>query len=134
MAMRFWYQIFVALAAASTVVFFTLTGFALRDFQAREVPREVSAGKKIWQDNGCVECHTIFGNGGYNAPDLTKTYEARGRKWLVDFFNNPPDLGRAKPHPTVGEGDTQMLLLYLKYLAETPISPGWPPEPLIKEP
>lgn len=30
----------------------------------------VAAGKHLWEKNGCVNCHTILGEGAYFAPEL----------------------------------------------------------------
>jgi nitric oxide reductase subunit C len=31
---------------------------------------EVAAGKHLWEKHGCVNCHTILGEGAYFAPEL----------------------------------------------------------------
>ncbi|MDW7675027.1 MAG: c-type cytochrome, partial [Bacillota bacterium] len=54
------------------------------------VDDEVAAGKLIWQRENCMECHAIFGNGGYSASDLTKIMEKRDTEWLMNFFSEPP--------------------------------------------
>ncbi|MFN8155572.1 MAG: c-type cytochrome [Bacteroidia bacterium] len=33
---------------------------------------QVVEGKKIWESNNCMGCHTILGEGAYYAPELTK--------------------------------------------------------------
>ena len=30
----------------------------------------VAAGKHIWEKNGCINCHTLLGEGAYYAPEL----------------------------------------------------------------
>lgn len=30
----------------------------------------VAAGKRVWEDNACINCHTILGEGAYFAPEL----------------------------------------------------------------
>ena len=30
----------------------------------------VVAGKRIWEDKGCINCHTLLGEGAYFAPEL----------------------------------------------------------------
>lgn len=30
----------------------------------------VVAGKRVWEDNACINCHTIMGEGAYFAPEL----------------------------------------------------------------
>jgi nitric oxide reductase subunit C len=31
---------------------------------------EVALGKKVWEDNACINCHTLLGEGAYFAPEL----------------------------------------------------------------
>ncbi len=31
---------------------------------------EVVLGKKVWEDNNCIGCHTLLGEGAYFAPEL----------------------------------------------------------------
>ena len=31
---------------------------------------EVAAGKRVWEHNACINCHTILGEGAYFAPEL----------------------------------------------------------------
>jgi nitric oxide reductase subunit C len=53
------------------------------------ITAEVSRGKRIWEDNNCMGCHTLFGEGAYYAPELTKAVERRGKPWLRLFLKNP---------------------------------------------
>lgn len=50
---------------------------------------QVVEGKKIWEHNNCMGCHTLFGEGAYYAPELTKVIERRGKGWLKIFLKNP---------------------------------------------
>lgn len=56
---------------------------------ADKITPEVIAGKKIWEDNNCMGCHTLFGEGAYYAPELTKTVDRRGKPWLKAFLKDP---------------------------------------------
>ena len=40
---------------------------------------EVIHGKEVWHKYNCINCHTLFGEGAYYAPDLTKITQHRGR-------------------------------------------------------
>lgn len=53
------------------------------------ITEEVVAGKKIWEENNCMGCHTLFGEGAYYAPELTKTVDRRGKPWLRIFLKDP---------------------------------------------
>lgn len=43
---------------------------------------DVNAGKMVWHKYDCIGCHTIFGNGPYFAPDMTKTAEKKPKEYL----------------------------------------------------
>ncbi len=45
----------------------------------------VVAGKKLWENNNCVGCHTIVGEGAYYAPELMNVYQRRGSSDEVAF-------------------------------------------------
>jgi nitric oxide reductase subunit C len=50
---------------------------------------QVVAGKEIWEANNCMGCHTLFGEGAYYAPELTKVVERRGIPWIKVFLKDP---------------------------------------------
>ena len=43
---------------------------------------EVVRGKRLWESNNCMGCHTIFGEGAYYAPELTKVVDRRGQEFI----------------------------------------------------
>jgi len=50
---------------------------------------QVVRGKYIWEDNNCMGCHTLFGEGAYYAPELTKVVDRRGKPWMKLFLKDP---------------------------------------------
>lgn len=46
-------------------------------------------GKHLWEDNNCMGCHTLFGEGAYYAPELTKVYERRGPVFIRAQLKDP---------------------------------------------
>ena len=44
---------------------------------AGDLNESVVRGKKIWEENNCMGCHTLLGEGAYYAPELTKVYDRR---------------------------------------------------------
>ncbi len=75
------------------LIFIALTIDSMRQVPARtnadKITPSVSAGKRIWEDNNCMGCHTLFGEGAYYAPELTKVLERRGKPWLQLFLKDP---------------------------------------------
>jgi nitric oxide reductase subunit C len=76
-----------------TAAFLSLTIDTHRKVPAQtrqaNITAEVARGKRIWEDNNCMGCHTLFGEGAYYAPELTKAVERRGKPWLRMFLKNP---------------------------------------------
>ena len=56
---------------------------------ADKITPAVTRGKHIWEDNNCMGCHTLFGEGAYYAPELTKVVERRGKPWMRLFLKDP---------------------------------------------
>ena len=49
---------------------------------AEKITPAVSNGKDVWHKYNCINCHTLFGEGAYYAPDLTKITKHRGEQYL----------------------------------------------------
>jgi nitric oxide reductase subunit C len=50
----------------------------------------VVRGKAIWEQNNCVGCHTILGEGAYFAPELGNVYERRGGEFIKAWMAAQP--------------------------------------------
>jgi mono/diheme cytochrome c family protein len=72
---------------------------------------------RLMEDLRCQSCHSINGNGGDMAPDLSFEGSAVQRKWLVDFMNNPntlrPALIRRMPKFNLSEAEIKSLSDYM---------------------
>ncbi len=67
--------------------FFLLLLFGLTLDTVRQLPKrdhrenitaEVAHGKELWENNNCVGCHSIMGEGAYYAPELANVFDRRG--------------------------------------------------------
>lgn len=76
---------------------------------------ELEAGKAFFEKKRCIMCHTIEGNGGTIASDLSEIGSNRDRVWLLKFFKNPKKLmPTAKMMPVKGsEKELEALADYL---------------------
>lgn len=74
-------------------IFLTLTVDSMkqvgRQTHAENITDAVKSGKRIWESNNCMGCHTLFGEGAYYAPELTKVVERRGKEFLTVFLKDP---------------------------------------------
>lgn len=94
------------------------------------MPEQAVAGKRVWQKNNCISCHTIFGNGGYVGDDLTHITAKDNPSQLVKYLVTPPVMRPNKytHHPALDETEAQDLVQYLKFVDALP-NLGWPPKP-----
>ena len=68
------------------LIFIGLTVYSLGEAQDQShqenMTEAVVRGKKIWEKNNCMGCHTLMGEGGYYAPELTKVVDRRGAAYI----------------------------------------------------
>lgn len=92
---------------------------------------QVVAGKHLWENNNCMGCHTILGEGAYYAPELTKVYERRGEAYMKAVLTSKtPWQPRGRKMVAYGFTDQQAadLIAFLKWIGETDLN-GFPPKP-----
>ena len=95
---------------------------------------EVEAGFAVWQSYGCESCHTLYGQGGNYAPDLTHIYTLRGDAYIRDFIINPaayhPD-ERLMPRFAINQNEITQLIAMFEWMASSePVTGLWPPNPI----
>jgi len=68
------------------LIFIGLTIYSLAKAQDQtheeNLTESVVRGKNLWDSNNCMGCHTLMGEGGYYAPELTKVIERRGEGYV----------------------------------------------------
>lgn len=100
---------------------------------AQNLSPSVLKGKVLWEDNNCMGCHTLLGEGGYYAPDLTKVVEKRGDAWIRVFLDNPeamfPGERRMVRYNFTDEEKTN-IIDFFEWVQNVDTN-GWPPEPNI---
>ncbi|MDD2789849.1 MAG: cytochrome c [Sulfurimonas sp.] len=52
---------------------------------AENITESVVLGKKIWENNNCVGCHTLLGEGAYYAPELGNVFQRLGSSDEASF-------------------------------------------------
>ena len=93
---------------------------------------QVDAGKQVWHKYGCIGCHTIFGNGAYFAPDLTKVAVHKPNGYLTKFLMNPKAVKETSTMPTLGisKKEADDLVAFLKWCSQVNTN-NWPPKPIL---
>ncbi len=75
------------------LIFIGLTIFSFSKGQDQsnygDITEEVVRGKEIWEQNNCMGCHTILGEGAYYAPELTKVLDRRGEGYVKAVLMTP---------------------------------------------
>ena len=121
--------IFVALTIDSHRQFGELTN-------ADMITEEVIEGKHVWHRENCINCHTLFGEGAYYAPDLTKITQQRGDAYLTAFLRNPSQFyseevhRRLMPNPNLNDTEIAQVIAFLDWVANVD-NQGWPPRPIV---
>ncbi|TGV02337.1 c-type cytochrome [Flavivirga rizhaonensis] len=71
----------------------TIYSFSKSQDQSNDenITEAVVRGKKLWEKNNCMGCHTILGEGAYYAPELTKVIERRGEGYIKAVLTTPVD-------------------------------------------
>jgi len=68
------------------LIFIGLTVYSLSKAQDQtheeNLTEAVVRGKDLWDSNNCMGCHTLMGEGGYYAPELTKVIDRRGEGYV----------------------------------------------------
>jgi len=100
----------------------------------QEADKLIEKGKLVIQSRNCMNCHTIFGNGAYYGPDLTKSWidpawqqiwipatgKATREEAMVEFLMHPekyPSWQRRMPNLKITEEEARATVAYLKWLS-----------------
>ena len=121
----FFFLLFLALT-------FDTTG-ALPERDNREnLTEQVALGKKVWEDNNCIGCHTLLGEGAYFAPELGNVYTRFGnsKAAIIAFIKSRPVEGvegrRSMPQFNLSDEELEAVAEFLKYSSEINTA-KWPP-------
>jgi nitric oxide reductase subunit C len=107
----------------------TLDGLPQRDQRAQLADPRVAAGKRIWETNECVGCHTLLGEGAYFAPELGNVYTRRGPEFIKAWIKAQPThaVGRRQmPQFNLSDEQIDDLVVFFKYVSEINTA-HWPP-------
>ncbi len=102
-----------------------------RDHRENITP-QVVLGKKVWEDNNCIGCHTLMGEGAYFAPELGNVYNRFGESTeaIAAFIKSRPVEGipgrRSMPQFNLSDEELEAVSEFLKWTSEIDDS-NWPP-------
>ena len=120
-----------------SVIFLALTLDTIRrvpeQTHADNLTPQVIEGKRLWEKNNCMGCHTILGEGAYYAPELTKVHHRRGPEFIKAMLRDPeamyPGQRRMVKYAFTSE-EIDALVAFFKWIGEMDLN-GFPPEPTL---
>lgn len=123
--------------ALTSVAFVGLTVDSIRQVPERtrsiDLSESAIRGKVLWEDNNCMGCHTLFGEGAYYAPELTKVYDRRGPAFIEAMLIDPESMypGRRKMQKYDFSAEERAdLIEFLRWCGNVDLN-GFPPEPVL---
>ncbi|SEB10792.1 nitric oxide reductase, NorC subunit apoprotein [Thiothrix caldifontis] len=118
------------------LLFLALTFDTHQAWPARDnhqnLTEQVAAGKRLWERNNCIGCHTLLGEGAYFAPELGNVYKRFGenKEAIKGFIKSRPVEGipgrRSMPQFNFTEAELDEIVEFLKYTSEINTE-NWPP-------
>ena len=113
------------------LTFDTINTLPKRDNRTAITP-VVAKGKLLWEENDCIGCHTLLGEGACFAPELGNIYTRYGnsKEAIKGFIMSRPKDGipgrRSMPQFNFSDAELDALADFLKYVSEIDTA-GWPP-------
>lgn len=126
-------NVFYGGAVFFSLIFVGLSVGTIRDLPKRDnsvnLTPQVALGKKVWEDNNCIGCHTLLGEGAYFAPELGNVYVRRGPEYIKAWIQNQPtNIPGRRQMPQFNLSNEQLdgMVAFLKYTSEINTA-KWPP-------
>ncbi|HEC04765.1 MAG TPA: cytochrome c [Thiothrix sp.] len=100
---------------------------------SENLTEQVAAGKRLWERNDCIGCHTLLGEGAYFAPELGNVYTRFGESTeaIKGFIKSRPKNGipnrRSMPQFNFTDEELEALAQFLKYSDGIKTARDWPP-------
>ncbi len=110
----------------------TVRGLPTTD-NRENLTEEVAAGKRLWEVNNCIGCHTLLGEGAYFAPELGNVYTRYGENTdaIKAFIKSRPENGipgrRSMPQFNFTDVELEEIAQFLKYVDGIKVARDWPP-------
>ncbi len=122
-----------------TAIFVALSVDSMRQIPAltheENLTDQVVRGKAIWEDNNCMGCHTLFGEGAYYAPELTQVVARRGAPWIRLFLKDPEKMfpgQRKMVRYDFTDEQRDDVIAFLEWCGQVNLQ-GFPPKPPLRD-
>ena len=80
-----------------------------------------NVGRRLFQERGCLDCHSVGGKGGTIGPALDDVTKRRNPQWIIAHFKNPEAVspGTVMPQFNFTEQEVRALTEFLISLSDT---------------
>ncbi len=109
----------------------SVTSSIPRKTNADKIDDAVIRGRQIWDENNCMGCHTLLGEGAYYAPELTRVYSRKGETYIKTvLMSEVPWAPRGRKMVAYGfsEDEANDVVAFFKWVDQMDLN-GFPPEP-----
>lgn len=128
---------FLAGTILASTAFIALTAHSFQQIprlsNQDEMTPMVIRGKHLWDESNCMGCHTLLGEGGYYAPELTKVYERRGPAFIRAMLEDPQGMypGQRKMYEyDLTDDEIEAFIAFFQWIGNMDLN-GFPPEPVL---
>ena len=114
---------------AITLFMLSQTGEAVPGYYASmKVIPSAGQGQRLFQQKGCIGCHSVAGKGGTVGPALDDVGLRRSPEWMVQHFREPQAVspGSVMPQFSFTEGEARALTDFLVNLREENVALNLP--------
>jgi cbb3-type cytochrome oxidase cytochrome c subunit len=114
---------------AITLFMLSQTGEAVPGYYASmKVIPSASQGRRLFEQKGCIACHSLGGNGGKIGPALDDGGLRRTLEWMVQHFRDPQTVSPGSVMPRFGftEAEARALADFLLHLRDAKVALSLP--------
>lgn len=97
-------------------------------YTSMKVIPSAGEGQRLFQQKGCIGCHSVAGKGGTVGPALDDVGLRRSAEWMVQHFREPQAVspGTVMPQFSFTEGEARALTDFLVHLREQNVASNLP--------
>ena len=102
---------------------------------ADQIDEAVLLGRTLWDENNCMGCHTLMGEGAYYAPELTRVYDRKGPDYIRTVLgtkNGWGPRGRKMVAYDFTPEEIEGLVAFFEWINKANLN-GFPPEPTLSK-
>jgi sulfur oxidation c-type cytochrome SoxX len=114
---------------AITLFMLSQTGESVPGYYASmKVIPSAGEGRRLFEDKGCIACHSIAGKGGTIGPALDDVGLRRTPEWIIQHFRNPQAVSPGTVMPRFGftEAEARALTEFLLHLRDQKVALSLP--------